>query len=127
MSIGVNPTDEASGSGILSFIKQYLKKITSGDLELGGGNVIISSLGKGLQVKTGTGGRAGTATLVGGTVTVANTSITANTQIMVSRKTAGGTTGNLSTTRVNGVSFTIVSTSGTDTSSVDWFLIEKVA
>lgn len=68
---------------------------------------------------------AGTATLVGGTVTVSLATITTNTHILLTVKTKGGTTGTLDTnTRVASTSFTITSSSGTDTSTVEWVAIE---
>lgn len=85
----------------------------------------LGTLGGGVSIKAGTNGRIGTATLVAGTVTVANTSITANTKIFLSRATTGGTVGHLSYTKINGTSFTINSGSGTETSTVDWVLIES--
>jgi hypothetical protein len=68
----------------------------------------------------------GTATLVGGTIAVANTTVTANTRVFISRSTTGGTEGTLSTTQINATSFTVNSTSGTDTSTVNWLLIEPI-
>lgn len=81
--------------------------------------------GGGLTITEGTNARMGESVLVGGTVTVANTSITANTRVFLSRKTIGGTAGNLSYTLNAGVSFVINSSSGTDTSTVEWLLVEK--
>lgn len=72
----------------------------------------------------GYGPRTGTATLVGGTIAVADTAITANTIINVQRVTAGGTLGYLTITRSNGVSFTVTSTSGTDTSVLAYTINE---
>lgn len=73
--------------------------------------------------------RYGTATLVGGTVTVTGT-ITAGSRIAHGRNTGGGTLGNLSApsaSRTVGTagagSFVIQSTSGTDTSTVDYIVI----
>lgn len=69
---------------------------------------------------------AGTATLVGGTVTVSTTAVSASSIIMTSRQTTGGTIGHLSTPTASitaGTSFVINSSSGTDTSTVGWFLI----
>lgn len=66
----------------------------------------------------------GTAILSSGTVTVANTSVTAVTRIIATVKTPGGTQGFLSTSRSAGVSFTITSTSGTESSTVEYILIE---
>lgn len=65
----------------------------------------------------------GTATLVAGTVTVANTSVSSSTKLIYARATTGGTVGHLSYTRVAGTSFTINSSSGTETSTVDWLLV----
>jgi hypothetical protein len=68
----------------------------------------------------------GKATLVGGTVTVATTAVTANSRILVTRNTPGGTVGDLSVpdaSYVAGTSFVINSASGTDTSTVNWFII----
>lgn len=62
--------------------------------------------------------KKGTATLVAGTVTVSDTKVTASAQIVLSRTTTGGTTGQLSYTVSAGTSFTINSSSGTDTSTV---------
>jgi hypothetical protein len=69
--------------------------------------------------------RHGSATLVGGTVTVSDSTVTASSRIFAERQATGGTPGSLGiTARSNGVSFTITSTSGTDTSTVVWLLIE---
>lgn len=73
----------------------------------------------------GTNKRMGQSTLVAGTVVVANTSVTANTRIFISRETAGGTLGHLSiSARSAGVSFTILSSSNADTSTINWLLVE---
>ena len=64
----------------------------------------------------------GQATLVGGTVTVPNLGIGANTLIQVTVSTAGGTQGILRTSKVNDTSFTVTSTSGTETSTFDYLL-----
>lgn len=77
-----------------------------------------------LDVITGSDKRCGTATLVGGTVTVSNTSVTASTLVMISRQASGGTLGHLSVSRSDGTSFTVTSSSATDTSTVAWLLIE---
>lgn len=66
----------------------------------------------------------GTATLVGGTVTVANTSITANSIIWLANKTIGGTAGALYiSAKTASTSFAITSTSGTDTSVVQYYIM----
>lgn len=91
------------------------------------GDIQITAIGKGLQVKTGTNAKIGTATLVGGTVTVANTSVTANSRIFAESNTDGGTPGWLRiSAKVVGTSFTITSSSGTDTSTVAWYIVESI-
>jgi hypothetical protein len=65
----------------------------------------------------------GTATLTGGTVTVPNTTAVTGCLIYLSRATAGGTTGTLTWSINSGVSFTIVSSSPTDTSTIAWLLL----
>ena len=73
----------------------------------------------------GTGTRSGVATLVGGTVVVSDTATTANSRILLTCQTPGGTPGFLRiSARTAGTSFTILSSSGTDTSVVAYFIIE---
>jgi len=89
------------------------------------GNIIFSTAGKGIQYQSGTGARAGNATLVAGTVTVTNTTVTANTVIMLTRKTAGGTIGtSITYTLSAGASFTINSDNPLDTSTFSYVLSE---
>jgi hypothetical protein len=89
------------------------------------GNLIISVVGKGVQIKSGSNARGGNATLVGGTVTVSNTSVTANTLVILTRKTAGGTIGTAITYTLSaGVSFTINSDNPLDTSTFTYYLVE---
>lgn len=65
----------------------------------------------------------GSATLVAGTVTVPNGSVFTGCIVILSRQTIGGTAGNLTWTITPSTSFTISSSSGTDTSVVAWLLI----
>ncbi len=89
------------------------------------GIVGIATLGNGLGVKEGANGRQGLAVLVGGTVTVACTGVTANSRILLTSNVDGGTPGWLRVSaRVNATSFTITSSSGTDTSSVAYQIFE---
>ena len=66
--------------------------------------------------------KVGTSVLVGGTVTFSTVTATATSILFVSVKTIGGTPGTLSYTISAGVSFTINSSSATDTSTVHWQL-----
>jgi hypothetical protein len=77
-----------------------------------------------LGAPTGSAGIAGTATLVAGTVTVSTTAVTASSIILISRNAAGGTVGDLRLGTITaGVSFVINSASGTDTSTVNWLIV----
>lgn len=64
----------------------------------------------------------GTVVLVAGTKVVSNNLVTANSIIMLTRSTVGGTTGNLSYVASAGT-FTITSSSNTDTSTIIYFII----
>lgn len=106
----------------------------TGEIWNDGSNVAIqgiglsfNSVGKGLTYKSGTGARAGNATLVGGTVTVTNTTVTANTIVMLTRKTSGGTIGTAITYTLSAAtSFTINSDNPLDTSTFSYVLHELV-
>jgi hypothetical protein len=89
------------------------------------GNVVVNTLGSGLRVREGANGKQGTATLVAGSVVVANTSVTATSRIFLTSNTDGGAPGFLRVSaRSAGVSFTITSSSGTDTSVVAYQIFE---
>lgn len=89
------------------------------------GDLKVSTAGKGLFVKEGSNAKMGIATLVGGTVTVATTAVGANSRIFLTNNVNGGTAGFLRVSaRVNGTSFTILSSSGTDTSQIAWMIVD---
>jgi len=82
----------------------------------------------GLRVKEGTNRQMGTAVLSAGTATVNTTAVTANSRIFVTNQALCGTAGFLRiSARTAGTSFTITSSSGTDTSTVAWLLVEPTA
>ena len=88
-------------------------------------DLIIGLAGKGLRVKEGTNAKMGTSALVAGTVTVANTSVTAVSRIVVTSQADSGTPGWLRVSaRTAGTSFTITSSSASDTSTVAWMIVE---
>ena len=90
-------------------------------------DVVLSSSGGHIEIEGGAvTDFIGSATLVGGTVTVANTNITATDRILVVRSTTGGTEGHLSYTITPSTSFTINSSSGTDTSTVVYVIIRQI-
>jgi len=91
------------------------------------GNLALTSAGNKLSVKTGTNASIGTATLVAGTVTVNTTAVTANSAIFVTILTKGTITLPVAydaQTRTAGTSFTITSANITDTSIVQWWIVE---
>lgn len=80
------------------------------------------------KVVEGSNASMGVATLVGGTKVVSNTKVTANSRIFLSIQTPGGTPGWLQVSaRTAGTSFTILSSSGTDTSVVAYMIVEPDA
>ena len=88
------------------------------------GNLSLRTAGNKLKVATGTNASIGTATLVAGTVTVSTTAALTASLIYVTVKTPGGTQGFLSApTITNATSFVINSTSATETSVVNWWVI----
>lgn len=101
--------------------------VFTGDVNSSTGNVLISTIGKGLQVKTGTNAKIGTVTLVGGTATVANSSVTANSLIFLTAQTTGTLSGALRVSaKTAGTSFVITSNVATDTSLVAWMIVESI-
>lgn len=89
-------------------------------------NIVISSVGAGIQISTGTNATLGTSVLSGGTVVVNTTRVTNNSVIFLT--TQGGITANTShqyvSARTAGTSFTISSVSILDASTVGWIIIE---
>ncbi|MFA5920134.1 MAG: hypothetical protein WC856_02435 [Methylococcaceae bacterium] len=82
----------------------------------------------GLVVSEAANGKQGVATLVGGTKVVSNTAITATSRIFLTSQSDGGTPGFLRiSARTAGTSFTILSSSGTDTSVVAYEIFEPAA
>ncbi len=79
----------------------------------------------GIAVAEGTNGRQGVVTLVDGTATVTTTGVTANSRIFLTAQTTGAAPGALYiSARTASTSFTITSTSGTDTSVVAYEVFE---
>ncbi|MFJ2952941.1 hypothetical protein ACIO8H_35815 [Streptomyces sp. NPDC087226] len=94
----------------------------------GSASLRIGTAGGGLAVKEGTNATLGVATLVAGAATVATTKVTATSRIFLTPNASGGTPGWVRVSaRVAGTSFTITSSSGTDTSQVAWFIVEPAA
>lgn len=112
---GVTPT---TGSyGVL--VNSGSVSATNGDLELG-------TAGNKIKIATGSNASIGTATLVAGTVTVSTTAVLTGSKIFVTVNTPGGTQGFLSVpdaSITNATSFVINSTSATETSTVNWWIV----
>ena len=88
------------------------------------GNIRISGK-NGLKITEGSNATMGTAVLVAGTKVVATSKVTASSRIFLTANTPGGTVGALYVSaRTAGTSFTIKSSSGTETSTVAWVIVE---
>jgi hypothetical protein len=93
-------------------------------LDLSTADLRIATIGRGLEVAEGSNAKMGLSTLVAGTVTVSTTAVAANSRIFLTAQSTGGTPGALRVSaRTAGTSFTITSTSGTDTSTVAWQIV----
>jgi len=89
------------------------------------GDILLNTAAKGIRMKaSAVTDMMGTATLSGGTVTVANTNIATGDRIFHSHATTGGTLGTVTYTISNATSFTLTSSSGTDTSTINWLIIK---
>ncbi|MFJ4637594.1 hypothetical protein ACIP69_18470 [Streptomyces hygroscopicus] len=102
-----------------------LSRTAANQLSLTTSDLRIATAGRGLMVAEGSNAKMGTATLAAGTATVSTTAVTANSRIFLTNQALGGTAGFLRVSaRTAGTSFTITSSSGTDTSTVAWMIVE---
>jgi hypothetical protein len=129
--IAVNSTSPLDGAALTANGSVGVRDQAADPVTASGGVQLYSKGGRPyLKAGDGTawqvpGGRVGTATLAAGTVTVSTTAVTANSRIFLTAQTTGGTPGALRVSaRTAGTSFTITSTSGTDTSQVAWMIVE---
>lgn len=115
----VTPNQNPQAPGRLSF---GIEGVDTEAFHVDGyGNATVRSI----RTREGTNARAGASTLVAGAVTVANTSVTANSRILCTPQNSSGTPGAVYVSaRTPGVSFTITSTSSTDTRLVAWNMTE---
>lgn len=86
--------------------------------------VVVDSTATVLTI-TKSGSKVGTVTLAAGTATVANTTVTANSNVYLTR-TSSTNPGFLSVATSAGSGFTITSSSGTDASILDYFILETI-
>jgi hypothetical protein len=128
-SVNVGLSASASGHGT-----NYPALFTNGSVGIGttnplqlldvNGNIRISGI-NGLRITEGSNATMGIATLASGTVTVSTTKVTASSRIFLMDQAASGTPGTAYVnSRTAGTSFVINSTSGSDNSSVAWWIVE---
>lgn len=105
----------------------YALNVAAGDSAFGG-NIIATTVGKGLQVKGGTNAKIGSGTLTAGTVTITTTAVTANSRIFVTDTSTGSlvNVGSLVvSTKTAGSGFVVTSTNALDASTFDWMIVEQ--
>ncbi|MEU5382682.1 hypothetical protein [Kitasatospora cineracea] len=89
------------------------------------GSLGTATAGFGFKIKEGTSAKMGTVVLTAGTMVVPNTSVTATSRIFLTAQAPGGTPGALYVSaRAAGTSFTIKSTSASDTSTVAYLIVD---
>ncbi len=100
---------------------------SSGAITATNGNLVLGTAGNKLSIATGSNASIGTSVaMTAGSVTISTTAVTASSKIFLTANTAGGTPGELNAPTasiVAGTSFVINSSSGTDTSTVNWLII----
>lgn len=97
----------------------------SSDVQLDDADLRISTAGRGLNIKEGSNARMGSVALTAGAATVSTTEVSANSRIFLTSQADGGTVGFLRVSaRTAATSFTITSSSGSDTSTVAWLIVE---
>lgn len=97
---------------------------TSGAITASNGNLVLGTAGNKLMIATGANASVGvTAAMSAGVVTTANTSVTTSSIILYARATGGGTQGNVEISAQTTGSFTLTSTSGSETSTFNYQII----
>lgn len=98
---------------------------TSGNITATNGNLVLGTAGNKISIATGTNASIGVSgAMTAGTITISTTAVTASSRIFLTHATVGGTVGVLSVGTVTaGTSFVINSSSNTDTSTVNWLII----
>lgn len=98
-----------------------------GDIKVTNGHLDLGTAGNKLKIATGSNASTGISeAMTAGTITISTTAVTASSIIFVSRNTTGGTVGSLeapTASIVAGTSFVINSSSASDTSTVNWLII----
>ena len=126
LASGTTLTAGSSMSATTSITAGTTLTATLGNITATNGNLNLAHTGNKLLIHASTSASdaIGTATLVAGSVVVSTTAVTSSSIIFLTRNTAGGSLGNLTYgSIVNGTSFTITSSSGSDTSTVNYLII----
>lgn len=100
---------------------------TLGAITATNGNLVLNTAGNKVSIATGANASIGTSeAMTAGSVTISTTAVTASSKIFLTANTPGGTQGELSAPTasiVAGTSFVINSSSNTDTSTVNWWIV----
>jgi hypothetical protein len=123
--VGVAPAYSGSPSVSGSLTAATTVTATLGAITATNGNLVMGTAGNKIIVPTGSNASAGTSGVMSGTpgaVTVATTASSTTALIFFSRKTTGGTPGQVSITAQDGTGFTLTST-GNETSTFNWWII----
>jgi len=89
------------------------------------GNLALLTAGNKLKIATGSNASAGVSgAMTAGTITISTTAVTASSLIYLTHASVGGTVGVLSVGTITaGTSFVINSSSASDTSTVNWWIV----
>ena len=99
---------------------------TLGNITATNGNLVLSTAGNKLVINAATPASSSVGTsvaMVTGVVTITSSAIAALSKFIYSRRTAGGTPGNISITAQSAGSVTLTSTNVTETSTFDYLII----
>lgn len=112
-----------TAGGAASLVNSFL--VSNSNVSVATGDLSIDTAGKTLKIKQGANACAGTGvSLTGGTATVLTSAAATGDIILLTCTAAGGTQGIVRYSISNGASFTITSSSGTDTSTYSWVIIK---
>lgn len=120
----VNNVEKARVDSAGRFLLNTTTSDASSALQMNG-NINLNTAGNKLKITTGSNASLGVSgAMTAGTITISTTAVTSSSKIFLTAATVGGTVGVLSVgTIVDATSFVINSSSGTDTSTVNWWII----
>lgn len=127
LASGTTLTAGTSASVTTSLLVGTTITATLGAITATNGNLVLGTAGNKLSIATGANASVGTsAALTAGAITISTTAVTASSKIFLTYNTLAGTPGSLSAPTasiVAGTSFDIASSSNTDTSTVNWWIV----